>query len=239
VTRGDGVEQRHGFSFGVHYDPDDVSFGLLLASNDDVLAPGCGFDPHRHRDVEIVTWVLSGSLAHSEHPGGEAAPPARTATVRPGVVQHLGAGSGVVHAERNASADSPVRLVQMWVAPDRAGLPPVYGQVDVTDRLGSGGLVPVASGLPRHGGGTAVLRIRQEHAALHAGRLPPGATAALPPAPYVHLYVAGGTLVLDGPGALGEGDAARVSGGGRRRVTAGARGAEVLVWEMHATLPAA
>jgi redox-sensitive bicupin YhaK (pirin superfamily) len=109
-----GVESWHSFSFGAHYDPTNLGFGALLAHNDETLAPGAGFDPHPHRDVEIVTYVVSGSLTYSDDAG-------RTGVARPGLVQLVRAGSGIVHAERNASATEPVRFIQLWVAPDVRG----------------------------------------------------------------------------------------------------------------------
>ena len=99
----------------------------------------------------------------------------------------------------------------------------------------AGGLVVVASGMPRHKHESAI-SIRQEHAALHAGRLGPGASTTLPPAPLAHLFVARGFVELEGAGQLGTGDAARITGAEGQRLTAGPDGAEVLVWEMHATL---
>ncbi len=94
MTEAAGVTTRHAFSFGAHYDPDNVGFGSLLAHNDERLSSGRGFDDHPHRDTEIVTWVLSGSLLHEDSTG-------HTGIVSPGAVQRLSAGSGVVHAERN------------------------------------------------------------------------------------------------------------------------------------------
>src|SRR4051812_2274556 len=113
LTRGEGHITRHSFSFGQHYDPDNTRFGPLVAYNDHLLGPGVGFDDHRHRDVEIVTWVLAGSLHHSDSSG-------HTGVVRPGQVQVLSAGSGVTHAEI-AGAEGPARFVQAWLNPDVQG----------------------------------------------------------------------------------------------------------------------
>lgn len=227
TTRTPGLESRHSFSFGAHYDPANTHHGLLLAHNDDVVAPGAGYDTHPHRDVEIVTWVLRGTLAHEDSAG-------HGGLIRPGLVQRMSAGTGVRHAERNdARSAEPVRFVQMWVAPDEPGGEPGYAQREVDAELGSGTLVPVASGLARHG--DRAIRIANRHAALHAARLPAGATVTLPEAPYLHLFVAEGAVALEGAGELGAGDAARLTATGARRVTAGAP-AEVLVWEMHAAL---
>jgi redox-sensitive bicupin YhaK (pirin superfamily) len=227
-TRTTEVDSRHSFSFGRHYDPTNTSFGLLLASNDEVVAPGGGFDVHEHRDVEVVTWVMAGALVHEDSTG-------RRDELRPGMVQALSAGSGVRHSERNAVASGggmPVRFVQMWVVPDVRGTPPGYQRADLDADLARGGLVPVASG--RAGDGVAV-RIGSSAAALHVARLRRGEAVQLPPAPYVHLYLARGSAVLDGAGPLDEGDAVRVTGAAGERLTA-TRTAEVLVWQMHAAL---
>jgi redox-sensitive bicupin YhaK (pirin superfamily) len=123
----------------------------------------------------------------------------------------------------------------MWVLPDSAGGPPDYAQADVTAALGSGELVVVASGMPRHAGVRAT-SIRQRHAALHAAQLPPGGRVSLPSAPSAHLFVARGAVDVEGVGTLSTGDSARITGADGQRIVAAADGAEVLVWEMHATL---
>jgi quercetin 2,3-dioxygenase len=107
VTDAPGVTTWHSFSSGAHYDPANVSFGRLVASDEHLLAPGAGFDPHPHRSLEIVSWVLSGTLVHEDSTG-------RRASVRHGTVQHLSAGSGVEHSERNGGAGE-LRFVQMWL----------------------------------------------------------------------------------------------------------------------------
>jgi redox-sensitive bicupin YhaK (pirin superfamily) len=120
----------------------------------------------------------------------------------------------------------------MWVVPDENGTAPGYEQLDITTELVGGGLVPVASGMPRHAESSAI-RIGQRDAALFAARLAPGESVDLPTAPFVHLYVARGAVSLEGAGPLGTGDAARITGAEGQRVTA-TDDAEVLVWEMHA-----
>jgi redox-sensitive bicupin YhaK (pirin superfamily) len=229
VTRTDWLESRHSFSFGSHYDPADTHFGLLLVHNEDVVRAGSGFDTHPHRDIEIVTWVLEGALVHEDSAG-------HSGLVHPGLAQRMSAGSGIRHVERNvARHGEDVHLVQMWIVPDTPGGPADYAQRDVGPALDAGGLVVVASGRAEHAHGGAV-PLRQKHAALHAARLRPGATDTVPAAPLVHLFVARGAVELEGAGALGTGDAARITAGDAQRVTAGPDGAEVLVWEMHATL---
>jgi quercetin 2,3-dioxygenase len=227
ATRLSWLDSRHSFSFGRHYDPDNVCFGVLVASNHDRVAAGAGFEPHRHRDVEIVSWVLAGALEHTDDAG-------RRAVVRPGLVQRTSAGAGIVHSER-AHGGEPVELVQMWVLPDETGGELDYRQGDVAAALAAGGLVPVASGMPRHRD-TAAVPIRQRGAALHAARLAAGESVPLPAAPYLHLYVARGRVTLDcvalhGAGELRAGDAARITAAAGQRVTATAP-AELLIWEM-------
>lgn len=228
------LDSRHSFSFGRHYDPGNASHGVLLVNNDERIATGAGFDDHLHRDVEIVTWVLEGSLLHEDSSGNRA-------VVAPGLAQRMSAGRGVVHSERNDAyrldADRPreqVRVVQMWVLPDESGTDPGYEQLAVDDRLRHGELVPLASGLPAHRG-AAALGLGTRHAALHAARLQPGQGVQLPDAPFLHVFVARGAAVLESLGALGTADAVRLTATGGRRVTA-TEPAEVLVWEMHADL---
>lgn len=97
VTTTPWLTSRHSFSFGDHYDPDNTHFGLLLVNNDDIVSPGTGFDTHPHRDMEIVTWVLAGALAHQDSTGNRG-------VVYPGLAQRMSAGRGILHSERN---DSP------------------------------------------------------------------------------------------------------------------------------------
>jgi redox-sensitive bicupin YhaK (pirin superfamily) len=217
------LDSHHSFSFGPHFDPTNLGFGLLLVHNDEVVAPGTGFDTHPHRNEEIVTWVLRGALEHQDFEGN-------SGVVYPGLAQRMSAGRGIRHSEKN-DAGEPVRYVQMWVQPDEPDLTPSYQQLEVDDMLRNGELVPIASGLPQHAGSTAI-RINQKNAGMYVARLRPGATVALPVAPYVHLFVALGSATLEGAGDLGTADAARLVDGGGQRVTAGPEGAELLVWEM-------
>jgi hypothetical protein len=126
-----------------------------------------------------------------------------------------------------------VHFVQMWVVPDEAGIEPGYAQREIDAELLSGALVPVASGRPQHG--DSAIRIANRHATLYAARLEPGQAVTLPEAPYLHLFVARGAVTLEGAGALAQGDAVRFTATGGQQVTA-TDAAEILVWEMHATL---
>lgn len=199
LTDEPGLTSRHSFSFGRHYDPGNVGFGLLVMNNDDVIRPGAGYPTHPHRDVEIVTWVLEGALAHRDSTGAGG-------VIHPGLAQRLSAGRGVQHAEFNddeprgerrravragggesagdslvrpdksAAADADggpgvLRFVQMWVPPDEWGVDPSYEQRDVSGALTQGSLVTVVSGMHRHTG-TAAIGLGQRAAAMHVGRLP-------------------------------------------------------------------
>jgi hypothetical protein len=122
----------------------------------------------------------------------------------------------------------------MWVVPEETRITPGYEQLEIDDELLRGGLVTVASGMPRHDGASAI-RIKNRFAALHAARMNPGEQLSLPDAPFVHFFVPRGSVELEGAGPLAEGDAVRLTGSGGQRVTA-RDPAEILVWEMHATL---
>jgi hypothetical protein len=238
-TRLGWLDSKHSFSFGRRYDPANTHHGLLLVNNDDIVKPGTGFETHPHQDMEIVTWVLQGSLVHQDSEG-------HTGVIYPGLAQRMSAGTGILHSEKNDSwrlADpgqgddahrDPVHFVQMWVVPDERGIAPGYEQLEIDHELLSGGLVTVASGKPEHDGAAAI-RIKNRFAALHAARLQPGQSAQLPEAPFLHLFVPRGRVTLEGAGPLEAGDAVRFTATGGQRVTA-AEPAEILVWEMRATL---
>jgi redox-sensitive bicupin YhaK (pirin superfamily) len=213
------LDSWHSFSFSQHYDPANTHHGLLLVSNDDRVAPGGGFGTHPHRDMEIVTWVLDGTLAHQDSAGNEG-------VITPGVAQRMSAGTGILHSEMNASQAEPVHFVQMWVPPDTEGIDPGYEQVDISDRLEGGGLVPVASGRGHEG----AVRLHQQGAVLWAGRLGEGDQVTVPASPHAHVFVARGAARLDGH-ELGEGDAARLTDEGELPLTATTPDTEVLIWE--------
>jgi redox-sensitive bicupin YhaK (pirin superfamily) len=222
-TRIDWLDSWHSFSFGDHHDPKNIRHGLLLVNNDDIIAPGAGFPTHPHRDMEIVTWVLEGELEHRDSEGNQG-------VITPGLAQRMSAGSGIWHSEKNPNGGRPVRLIQMWVLPDIQRVKPGYEQLDISADLKSGALVPVASGRGHKG----AISIHQRAATLWVARLRTGASVFLPDAPHVHLFVATGTALLENGGSLAQGDAARLTAAGARRVTADASsGTEILVWEMH------
>ncbi|MEU3144994.1 MULTISPECIES: pirin family protein [unclassified Streptomyces] len=198
-----GIESRHAFSFGPHYDPDNLRFGAVIACNEERLAPGAGFGEHPHRHTEIVTWVVEGELTHRDSTGHES-------VVRPGDVQRLSAASGVRHVERN-DGPGPLTFLQMWLAPLEPGGDPFYEVV-----RGVADSTPYA--LPEAG---AVLHVRRPAA---------GERTALPDAAYVYAHVVRGEVLLDGA-RLGPGDAARLTDT-RDAEAVAVTGAELLLWEM-------
>jgi quercetin 2,3-dioxygenase len=231
VTATDGIQSWHCFSFGAHYDPANTGCGPLVALNDIAVQPGSGFAPHRHSDVEIVTWVMSGVLHHEDSTG-------HRGDIAPGVIQRLSAGSGVLHTETAAEptpgADKelgPTRFIQMWVAPDDTGHRPDYAQMHVDPEALEAGLVVVASG--RTADRDTAVTITCHGAALRVGRLAPRQSARLPDADLVHLYVARGSVHLEPDQRLDEGDSARLTRV-RDLGISGLRDSEVLVWEMDA-----
>ena len=235
VTKISWLESKHSFLFGAEDDPRDTHHGLLLVNNEDTIKPGTGFDTHPHRDTEIVTWVLRGSLVHQDSTG-------HSGVIYPGLAQRMSAGRGILHSEKNdswtltgeQSYSEPVHFVQMWVVPDESGITPGYQQLEIGDELLRGGLVTIASGMPKHSDETAIT-IRNRYAALYGARLQHGESVQLPQAPYLHLFVARGEVTLEDAGLLREGDAVRFTASGGQRVTA-TESAEILVWEMHAGL---
>ncbi|MEU5310683.1 pirin family protein [Streptomyces sp. NPDC021562] len=198
-----GIESRHAFSFGPHYDPGNLRFAALIACNEERLAPGAGFDEHPHSHTEIVTWVVEGELTHRDSEGNET-------VVRHGDVQRLSSAGGVRHVERNDGA-GPLTFVQMWLAPVRVGGEPSYEIV-----RGIADSTPYA--VPEAG------------AMLHVRRLAPGERTAVPDAAYGYVHVVRGEVRLGGE-SLGPGDAARITAAEGLEAE-GLTPAELLMWEM-------
>jgi redox-sensitive bicupin YhaK (pirin superfamily) len=205
-TIGDGVETWHSFSYGVHYDPDQIRFGPVMAINTEHVAPGGGYEAHSHGDVEIVTWVLEGVLRHEDSTG-------QSGEIRPGTAQRLSAGSGVQHSERNASQDDRLVFVQMMLASDHDGAPD-YGQVDVEPVPGRlTPTVPVAA-----------------PAQLFVLRLAAGQEVTVPAAPRSLVIVTSGTIGC-GDTDLGPGDEARFTDAGEYDLSASSA-ATALIWQL-------
>src|ERR1700733_7348699 len=232
-TRIGWLHGRHSFDTGVDPLGTDTHHGLLVVSNHDTIAPRSGFETHPHRNMEIVTWVLNGSLVHQDSAG-------HAGVIHPNLAQRMTAGTGIRHSEKNdrsavnPDAGQPLDLVQMWVVPDEAEVTPGYEQLELDPADLQSRLAVVASGMTRHRDQTAI-RIRNRYAALHVARLGPGESVTIPDAPFAHAYLARGRMILEAEGALDAGDAARLTAAGARRLAA-AEPSEVLIWEMHADL---
>ncbi len=220
VTRLDWLDSRHSFAFNDYYDARYTEFHGLRVINDDRVAPGGGFPTHGHRDMEILTWVIEGALEHRDSTGGGG-------VISPGEMQRMSAGTGILHSEFNHSDSRPVRLLQIWIRPERRGLDPGYEQKrfeteELTDRL-----CLVAS---PDGGGKAVT-IRHD-VRVYAARLGAGAEAShrLADGRHSWLQVARGELSLNGIPMI-EGDGASVSGETNLRIAA-ERPAELLLFDL-------
>jgi quercetin 2,3-dioxygenase len=198
-TRVSWLDSKHSFSFGEHYDPDNTHHGLLLVNNEDVVSPGQGFDTHPHRDMEIITWVLSGALEHKDSLG-------TGSVIRPGDLQRMTAGTGILHSEFNGSKSEPVHLLQIWIFPEKRGLTPSYAQTSFPAAERKGQLKLVASRDGRDGS----VSFHQD-ASLYAAALAPGqkVTHTLAPGRAGWVQVATGAVTLNGK-KLVAGDGAAV-----------------------------
>ena len=197
-TRLDWLDSRHSFSFADYYDPAHMGFRSLRVINDDWVGPAGGFGMHPHRDMEIITYVLEGSLEHRDSLG-------TGSVIQPGEVQRMTAGTGIRHSEFNPSEEKPVRLLQIWLLPDKQGLKPSYEQKSFP--ANGDGLRLLAS---REGRDDA-LTIHQD-VDLFSGRLTPGAKVrhALKPGRHAWIQVAKGEILLNGQ-RLKDGDGAALS----------------------------
>ncbi len=193
------LDSFHTFSFADYYDPSWMGFRTLRVINDDLVMPGMGFGTHPHRDMEIITCVLSGSLEHKDSMGNGR-------VIRAGEVQYMAAGTGVRHSEFNPSTDEAVHFLQIWIEPEKNGLKPRYADKSLAD-LPKGRFNLVASKAGRDGS----IAINQD-ADLYLAKLEPGDTAAhkLRPGRHAWLHVAEGEVMLDGD-LLRSGDAVGIS----------------------------
>jgi redox-sensitive bicupin YhaK (pirin superfamily) len=215
------LDSRHTFSFGEYFDQTHMGFRALRVINDDRVAAGAGFPTHGHADMEIVSYVLTGALAHRDSMG-------TGSVIRAGDVQRMSAGTGVRHSEMNASRDEAVHFLQIWITPDRRGLPPGYEQRYYELEEKQGKLRLVASPDGRDGS----LTVHQDMA-LYATVLGAGAQVQhrLGQERCAWVQVARGTVELDGR-ALAEGDGAAIVSQNALTLTGTGEGCEVLVFDL-------
>jgi redox-sensitive bicupin YhaK (pirin superfamily) len=214
------LRSHHTFSFADYFDPQHVEFGPLRVINEDRVAPGQGFGTHGHRDMEIISYVLEGALAHKDSLG-------TGSTIRPGDVQRMSAGTGVRHSEFNASPSELVHFLQIWIQPARTGIEPGYEQKHFAPEEKRGRVRLIAS----PDGADGSVHIHQD-ARLYAGLFDGAehASLALAPSRRAFVHVARGTIRVNGV-ELGAGDALKLTG--EREVTLdGGKDAEVLVFDL-------
>ncbi len=214
------LDSRHTFSFGDYHDSNNRGFRSLRVLNDDRVQPGQGFGTHGHRDMEILSYVLEGALEHKDDAGGGG-------VIRPGEIQFMRAGTGVLHSEFNHSKTEPVHFLQIWIIPETHGLPPAYGQKAFNKELAKRSFVLLASKDGRDGS----LYIRQDSdvwvALLDDGEQ---RELSLQPGRGAWIHVARGGVSVNGI-ALHEGDGSAVTGEERLRF-AGDGSAEILVFDL-------
>ena len=223
------LKSFHSFSFADYYDPARMGFGALRVINEDRIAPGTGFGTHGHRDMEIISYVLEGELAHRDSIGANDGQGGNSGVIRPGDVQRMSAGRGVRHSEYNHAADATTHFLQIWIEPDEAGVEPGYEQKRFEPAEKRGKLRLVASRDGREGS----VSIHAD-AALYAGLFDGAESAelALDPARRSYVHLVRGELSVNGQ-ALRGGDAALIAGVSRLAL-GGGRDAEVLVFDLAA-----
>ena len=201
VANAGWLDSRHTFSFGHYHDPQWMGFGSLRVINEDRVAPGAGFPPHSHANMEILSYVLSGALAHRDNSGGGG-------VLRPGELQWMSAGHGIEHSEFNASQEDPVHFLQIWIQPDRVNAPPAYAQRSFDPAARRGKWTVLAS----PDGANDSIAIRQQ-ARLLGVLLASGEAVALQPDPARRywLHVAQGGIDVAGQ-RLSAGDAIGITG---------------------------
>jgi len=214
------LKSQHSFSFAGYYDPAWLGWGNLLVINEDRIAPGTGFGAHSHRDMEIVSYVLSGELAHRDDMGNGT-------TIPPGDVQRMSAGRGVRHSEFNHAADRQTHFFQIWIEPNRKGIDPGYEQKTFADADKRGRLRLVAS--PDGAEGSVTIHA---DASIRAGLFDgsEAATLGLDPARKAYVHLVRGRLTVNGEALVG-GDAALIANESLLTLSDGAD-AEVLVFDL-------
>jgi redox-sensitive bicupin YhaK (pirin superfamily) len=219
-SKTDWLDSRHTFSFADYFDPKHLGFGKLRVINDDVVAPSNGFGRHAHRDMEILSVVLEGALEHGDSMGNGS-------VIRPGDVQRMTAGTGVLHSEANPSATERVRFLQIWIEPEKRGLTPSYEQRHFGEADRRGVLRLIASRDGRDGSVTV-----HQDVSLYAGLLAAGqhVEVAMAPGRRAWVQVARGAVTVNGE-SLREGDGAAIEE--EPRVTVEGRDeSEVLVFDL-------
>jgi redox-sensitive bicupin YhaK (pirin superfamily) len=214
------LKSFHSFSFAEYHDPRHVGVGNLRVINEDRIAPGTGFGTHGHRDMEIISYVLSGELGHRDSIGNGA-------TIRPGDVQRMSAGSGIQHSEYNHAPSATTHFLQIWIEPNAHGIVPGYEQTHFADAEKRGRLRLVASSDGREGSVTI-----HADAALYAGLFDGAETASAPldASRSAYVFLVRGSLSVNGC-ALQAGDAAHLQGESKLELADGG-GAEVLVFDL-------
>src|SRR6516225_9803572 len=213
----------HTFSFSDYYDPRFMGFRSLRVINEDWVQPGYGFPPHPHRDMEIITYVLEGSLEHRDSMG-------TGSVIRPGEVQKMSAGKGIRHSEFNHSKTEPVHLYQIWILPEREGITPMYEQKTIPAAEKQGQLRLLAS--PQGGNGSPAVKLYQD-AKLYATELGPSQTVEheLAKDRYAWVQVARGSVTVNGQ-ELNAGDGAALAQEPRVTITGGSAKSEVLLFDL-------
>lgn len=220
ATRIDWLDSKHSFSFGEYYDPQNMGFGPLRVINEDVIAGGGGFRPHPHRDMEIITYILSGALQHKDSLG-------TGSVIRPGEIQKMSAGSGIVHSEFNASRERECHLLQIWIEPSKEGIAPAYEQKAIDPEAVKNHFSRIAAPDPRDN----EVKLVQD-AEIWAAKFDAGVEAVhqLEKGRRAWLQIASGTIEL-GDHKLKAGDAAAITDEDRILVRAHAP-SEVLLFDL-------
>lgn len=218
-TKTGWLDSKHTFSFGHFMDPERMGFRSLRVVNDDIVIPGAGFDTHPHKNMEIITYIIKGELSHKDSLG-------TGSTIRPGEIQRMTAGTGILHSEFNPSNEKPVHLLQIWIYPERNGLEPSYEQKELTSKNGEFVLIG-----DRHGTDGAITihqdvklymaHLNDEHETAYTFAKGRGG----------FLQVAKGWINLNGED-LKEGDGAEISDVDTITVKSKADGTEVLLFDL-------